>query len=114
MKLLLILCSIIIGVSSRKISKAPEIYRNELRFPYGTNFKFNGILQHNLDRVWIVTKIPIPKFKDIPFSKVDFDPACKHIEEENFRASEDRKTRIVLIKQCGLMRTRYEMIKDKE
>ena len=29
-------------------SLSPDVQRNELRFPYGVNFKFNGMLHHNM------------------------------------------------------------------
>ena len=44
------------------ISRDPHIYENILRPEYGVNYKFNGILHHNLDRVWVILKIPMPDY----------------------------------------------------
>ena len=55
---------------------SPDVKQNELRFPYGVNFKYNGILHHNMARVWIVTKFQIPKFEDLLFKEHDFMPEC--------------------------------------
>ena len=41
---------------------APELFLNRLNISYGINFKYNGQLNHNIDRVWVVTKIKIPKY----------------------------------------------------
>ncbi len=38
---------------------------NKLKPEWGTNFRYQGKLTHNLDRVWIVTKVPIPKIDDL-------------------------------------------------
>ena len=46
------------------ISRNPQVYENILRPAYGVNFKFNGVLHHNLDRVWVVTKVPVPEVLD--------------------------------------------------
>ena len=43
----------------------PDLYRNQLHFGYGINYKYNGLLYHNLDRVWVVHRIVIPKLEDL-------------------------------------------------
>ena len=39
----------------------PDLYKNQLHFGYGINYKYNGKLYHNLDRVWVVHRVVIPK-----------------------------------------------------
>ena len=53
---------------SRKIHRD----RHEKKFPqgrlfpeYGTNFRYIEDVKHGLDRVTVVTSIPIPKYSDI-------------------------------------------------
>ena len=48
-------------------SLAPPAYsfENKLRFPYGINFKFNGHIYHNLERVWVVQRINVPHLADV-------------------------------------------------
>ena len=43
----------------------PGTARNKLFPGYGTNFRYIGEVKNGLDRVTVVTSIPIPKFKDI-------------------------------------------------
>ena len=43
----------------------PNFYRNQLHFGYGINYKYNGKLYHNLDRVWVVHRVVIPKIQDL-------------------------------------------------
>ena len=38
-----------------------ELKHNILRFGYGVNFRYEGMLSHSFDRFYIVTKIEIPK-----------------------------------------------------
>jgi hypothetical protein len=62
------------GFEKHDISTAT--FKNQLRFPYGVNYKYRGMVHHSLDRVWIVTKIPIPKFSDVKFETLQWDPTC--------------------------------------
>ena len=39
--------------------------KNRLHAEYGTNFRFLGEVKNNLDRVTVVTSIPIPRFHDV-------------------------------------------------
>ena len=45
--------------------QTPDFYRNQLHFGYGINYKYNGKLYHNLDRVWVVHRVVIPKVQDL-------------------------------------------------
>ena len=54
----------------------PHLYENQLRFPWGVNFKYNGLLHHNLARVWIVTKFPLPALNKFYFPEFNFHPQC--------------------------------------
>ena len=40
-------------------------HQNFLRFGYGVNFKSNGLLHHNLDRVWVVHRISLPSVDEV-------------------------------------------------
>ena len=59
---------------------APQLFLNRLNISYGINYKYNGQLNHNIDRVWVVTKIKIPSFEDIHFPNISFNPECKFLE----------------------------------
>ena len=47
------------------IGPKPETQHNRLFPEYGTNFRYVGEVKHGLDRVTVVTSIPIPKYSDI-------------------------------------------------
>ena len=59
---------------------APELFLNRLNISYGINYKYNGQLNHNIDRVWVVTKIKIPKYEEIRFPNISFDPECNFLD----------------------------------
>ena len=59
---------------------APELFLNKLNISYGINYKYNGQLNHNTDRVWVVTKIKIPQYEEIRFPNISFDPECKFLD----------------------------------
>ena len=50
-------------ISALQIQMPQELYMNRLNMSFGINYKFNGLLHHNLERVWVVTKIAIPKLE---------------------------------------------------
>ena len=60
---------------------APQLFLNRLNMFYGINYKYNGQLNHNIDRVWVVTKIKIPSFGDMKFPNISFNPECKFLEK---------------------------------
>ena len=66
----------LVGTLVASASIAPELNQNQLRFPWGVNFKYNGMLHYNLARVWIVTKIPLPKPSEFNFPSFNFYPDC--------------------------------------
>ena len=41
-------------------SRSPDVYMNQLRPEYGVNFKYNGMIAHSLERMWVVLRIPLP------------------------------------------------------
>ena len=45
--------------------EAPDLYKNQLHFGYGINYKYNGKLYHNLDRAWVVHRVVIPQVQDL-------------------------------------------------
>ena len=51
--------------STTSIKLTPGSDKNRLHAEYGTNFRFLGEVKNNLDRVTVVTSIPIPRFHDV-------------------------------------------------
>ena len=84
---------------------------NRLNMSFGINYKFNGLLHHNLERVWVVTKIAIPKLEDIHFPDINFDPDCKFTRKLN-NARQAAKYEIQSI--CKSVKPLISLLKQKE
>ena len=61
------------------ISIMLELKHNILRFGYGVNFRYEGMLSHSFDRFYIVTKIEIPNISDLNLTLFQFDYNCSHV-----------------------------------
>ena len=59
-----------------------ELQRNILKFGYGINYKYEGMLVHLFDRFYIVTNFMLPSMGDIKFSKLNFDHSCTYMNKE--------------------------------
>ena len=79
--LVLLLC----GVGSC-LDIDPNLHYNQLRFPWGVNFKYNGQLHHNLARVWVVTKFNLPPIGKFHFPSVKLQPDCEFDFPSNISA----------------------------
>ena len=55
------------------IGPKPWVEHNRLFPEYGTNFRYIGEVKHGLDRVTVVTSIPIPKYSDIRKKPLQFN-----------------------------------------
>ena len=72
MKLHAFLLLVILAVGN-SIKFNPELQRNILKFGYGINYKYEGMLAHSFNRFYIVMKFMLPSVKDIKFSNLNFD-----------------------------------------
>ena len=61
------------------VSIMPELKQNVLRFRYGVNFRYEGMLVHLFDRFYVVTRIEIPKVSDLNLTVFQFDYNCTHV-----------------------------------
>ena len=75
--LLLLLSILVYGTSA--VSIMPELKQNVLRFGYGVNFRYEGMLAHSFDRFYVVTRIEIPKVLDLNLTVFQFDYNCSHV-----------------------------------
>ena len=60
----------------------PDLQKNIIKFGYGINYKFKGMLAHSFDRFYIVTKVMLPSVKDIKFSNLNFDESCTYMDKK--------------------------------
>ena len=76
--LFLVLSILVSGTSA--VSIMPELKQNVLRFGYGVNFRYEGMLAHSFDRFYVVTRIEIPKLSDLNLTVFQFDYNCTHVK----------------------------------
>ena len=70
---------LVIGVS---IKINPELQKNILKFGYGINYKYEGMLAHSIDRFYIVAKFMLPSMGDLKFSNLNFDHSWAHMNKK--------------------------------
>ena len=58
---------------TESITLKPGTAKNKLFPGYGTNFRYIGEVKNGLDRVTVVTSIPIPKYSDIEIRPIVFN-----------------------------------------
>ena len=73
---------LIILSTSKCIKFNPELQKNILKFGYGINYKYKGMLMHSFNRFYIITKFILPSIGDIKFSRLNFDDPCSYMNEE--------------------------------
>ena len=91
----------ILGSVIGKPQIARELFLNRLNISYGINYKYNDQLNHNIDRVWVVTKIKIPKYEEIKFPNISFDPECQFLEPLN-NGNTYKQHKATMQGQCSL------------
>ena len=77
--ILFLLLSILVSGTSA-VSVMPELKQNVLRFGYGVNFRYEGMLAHLFDRFYVVTRIEIPKVSDLNLTVFHFDYNFTHVK----------------------------------
>ena len=90
-----------------------DLSLNKLNIPYGINYKYNGLLHHNIHRVWIITKVVLPRLKEVKFPDINFDPECKFVDHlKNSMAASKHVNSIRSI--CKSMKPIVNLLKEKE
>ena len=108
--MLLVLIGSVLG-SQPEISS--NLFLNRLNMSFGINYNYNGLLCHSIDRVWIVTKVALPKLEDIYFPDIAFDPDCAFVKGlKHFRTAALQVENIRNI--CRSMKPIINLMKGKE
>ena len=63
------------------IKFSPDL-QNILKFGYGINYKYEGMLTHSFDRFYIVVKFMLPSMGDLKFSNLNFDQSCTYMNKK--------------------------------
>ena len=56
-----------------------ELQKNILKFGYGINYKYEGMLAHSFDIFYVVTKFILPTLEDLKLSPIRYDKECTYI-----------------------------------
>ena len=88
-------------IMSRGIKFSPELQKNILKFGYGINYKYEGMLAHSFDRFYVVTKFMLPSVGNIKFSKLNFDHTCAYMDKEYAPNMDSRKYLTELKTYCN-------------
>ena len=87
------------------------MYFNHLNISLGINYKYNGLLYHNIDRVWVVTKVILLKLEDITFPDVKFDADCSFV---NKICNANPSVKTIIQSMYKSMKPLITLIKQKE
>ena len=90
--LLIILLCYIYKYTSIKIKL--ELQTNILKFGYGINYKYEGMLAHSFDRFYVVTNFILPMMDDLKLSLINYDKVCKYLNDVDDNDDEQIKTNI--------------------
>ena len=97
--------------------------QNLLNFSLGINYKFNGKLNHNVDRVWLVTKFKLPKIEELYFPTLKFDGNCtglRRILQDPEFSSEvkdlygEHALKELFVYFCKALKPLVDLVKKKE
>ena len=56
-----------------------ELQRNILKFGYGINYKYEGMLAHSFDRFYVITKFVLPTLDDLKLYPIRYDKECQYL-----------------------------------
>ena len=59
----------------------PEVQEKILKFWYGINYKYEGMLVHSFDRFYVAIKFILPTMDDLRLSEIKNDKKCKYLSD---------------------------------
>ena len=72
-----------------------ELQKNILKFGYGINYKYEGMLAHSFDRFYVITKFILPILDDLKLYPIKYDKECQYLrnldDEEDDRIKQNIK-----------------------
>lgn len=96
---------------------SPDLYKNVMRPEWGINFKYNGAVHHNIDRVWVVTRVPIPELGKLKIHPLEIDTECSFLfkVQNNVQQSVQRQQiQDAMSDMCSIIRPYVRHIQAKE
>ena len=58
-----------------------ELQKNILKFGYGINYKYEGMLAHSFDRFYVIKKFILPPLDDLELSPIRYTKECSYIQQ---------------------------------
>ena len=105
--LLLLLCCLSPALGSK-------VNRNKLFPEYGINFRYIGEIKNGLDRVSVVTSVPLPRFKDIHISPLKFHNCSMDMDLNSAISKEHRRLQIAVSEWCTKAMPYMQHLRKKE
>ena len=59
----------------------PELQENILKFGYGIDYNYEGMLAHSFDRFYVVTKFILHTMDDLKLSLINYDKDCMYLND---------------------------------
>ena len=82
-----------------------ELQKNILKFGYGINYKYEGMLVHSFDRFYVIAKFILPTLDDLKLSPIRYDKDCTCIHNLNDQDNDQIKQNIKdLLLYCAKLR----------
>ena len=83
----------------------PELQKNILKFGYRINDKYEGMLAHLFDRIYVVAKFILPMMDALKLLLMYYNKECKYLSNLDDNGNEQIKTNIKdLITYCAKLR----------
>ena len=101
----------IFGYTSVKIKL--ELKRNNLKFGYRINYKYEGMFAHSFNKFYVVTNFILPSIKDLKFSKLNYDNTCAYLDEKVSHDAETKKYTLDLLAFCKKMEPYVDYCRNK-
>ena len=61
----------------------PKLQRNILKFGYGINYKYEGMLVQSFDRFYVIMKFILPTLDDLKLYPIKYDKECQYLKNLN-------------------------------
>ena len=88
--------------------------QNKLFPEYGINFRYIGEIKNGLDRVSVVTSVPLPRFRDITISPLKFHNCSMDLDLDSPISKEHRRLQIAVSEWCAKATPYMQHLRKKE
>ena len=71
-----------------------RIAKNVLKFGYGIDYKYEGMLAHSFDRFYVATKFILPMMDDLKISPITYHKECNYLHNLDNKDNDQTKENI--------------------